>query len=610
MANESEKLSKLEQPYPQDTLAYTDTGWRSWVGFFFAPNRSTTSEQTFIMGISRRLFIECIAVLSFFFGLWVYLTMHAGGPITWDEFWYIEASLNSTAYPEVLNRYFHIYLQKLFFALAGHPVLGVKVFWSFEIALVTVLIYTSVRLLSDGAGYWGAYTAVLFFFCQTLIFNFAGVPYADFTAMLMIALGVVLFLFNQTQKVRRSFLILLGLTFFCAVKSKETGVCLIPVLWGSLWEGNARNGWSRAAQNAGSLAIGIAIGICGFMFLDHVFLGDALWAWRLSNLRRLMSMNIGPWDRLGENWYDLLLTGIDIAPPVLLYLLSFESAENRQDKSIIKYLWLIPLVAVVFLTDTLIRGRWGVVPRYFVPAIPVVCILAGHTINVRGNSHDGAIKSLLLLAVAAAAVTPVILWTEKSLAPVGWQHYTFYKAIAYPLGLSLLLYLLVWVRRWNLIKRFLVSLCLVLVISYPLTISENTIRLRVTAEQSARRYYPYAAFAREMVFSPDMKIFISKNLNTKYGMLDMGNSICRGLFNWFFKQAANDAQFVVADPQKVFSDDSYTYIFLTMEDWVTLQEEVQSSPFGKEIKNDKYVTEVDQERKIMFIGKKLDRGQP
>src|SRR5207253_8937220 len=118
-----------------------------------------------------------------------------------------------------------------------------------------------------------------------------------------------------------------------------------------------------------------------------------------------------------------------------------------------------------------------------------------------------------------------------------------------------------WVRRWNLGKRFLVSFGLMLIVSYPLTINESTIRMRVTAQQSARRYYPYAAFAREIVFSPDMKIFVSKNLNTKYAMLDMGDSICRGLFNWFFKQAANDAQFVVADPRNFFADDSYTYIF-------------------------------------------------
>ena len=610
MANEFEGLYKTEQPYPRETAARTDTGWRSWARLFVTPHHSAAGQQTVAAQVSRRFFVECGAVVSFFVALWVYLTLHAGGPLTWDEFWYIEASLNSAAYPEVLNRYFHIYLQKLFFALAGHPVPGVRVFWSFEVALVAALIYAGVRLSSDGAGYWGAYAAVLFYFCQTLIFNFAGVTYADFTAMLMMALGVVLFLLNQRQKSRRSFLILLGLTFFCAVKSKETGVCLLPLLWGSLWEDDARNGWDRAARNAGSLAVGVAVGVCGFMVLDRVFLGDALWSWRPSNLRRLMAMNIGPWDRLGENWYDLLLTGMDLAPPMLLYLLSFASAGDGRDRSSIKYLWLVPLGAVVFLTYTMTRARWGVVPRYFIPVIPVVCVLAGHTINARGNSRDGAVKSLLLLAFAGAVVVPATLWAEKSLAPVGWQRYTLYKAILYPFGVSLVLYLLLWVRRWNLGKRFLVSCGLILIISYPLTMNESTIRTREAAKQSARRYYPYAAFARAIVFSPDMKMFISANLITKYHMLDAGDSICRGLFNWFFKQAANDAQFVIADPQNFFSDDSYTYIFLTTEDWGRLRNEVPSSPLGKGMQNDEYVTEVDQERKIMFIGKKPDRGRP
>jgi hypothetical protein len=610
MANELEKLSRIERQDPQETPAYTDTGWRSWAGLFFAPNHSAAGKQTAAAQVSRRFLVECGAVVSFFFGLWVYLTMHAGGPITWDEFWYIEASLNSAAYPEVLNRYFHIYLQKLFFALVGDPVFGVKVFWSFEIALVAALVYSGVRLLSGKAGYFGAYVAVLFFFCQTLIFNWAGVPWADFTAMLMVTIGIVLFLVTQTQAVRPSVLILLGLTFFCAVKSKETGVCLLPLLWGSLWHTGAERSWGRTAGNAWYLATGVAIGISGFMLLDYMFLGDALWGWRLSNLRRLMNMNIGVYDRLGENWYDYLLTNVDIAPVVLLYLLSFAGAENAEDRPSIKYLWLVPLGAVMFLTYTMIRGRWGMIPRYFIPMIPVVCVLAGHTLNTRGDSHDGAVKSLLLLAFAAAVVIPITLWAETSLAPVGWLRYTFYKAISYPLALSLLLYLLLWVRRWNLGKRFLVSCCLVLIVSYPLAVNESTIRLRVTAEQLAQRVYPYAAFARELVFTPDMKVFISANLITKYRMLDAGNSICRGLFNWFFKQAANDAQFVIADPQNFFSDDSYTYIFLTTEDWGRLRNEVPSSPLGKGIQNDEYVTEVDQERKIMFIGRKPARGRP
>ena len=595
-----------ESPHSQSGAGSTRAVRRSWprlsaVSTLFAVRGRVTDDVA-----TRQLFVECGVVISLFFGLWMYLTKHAGGPISLDEFWYIEASLNSKAYPEELNRYFHIYLQKLFFALTGHPVLGVKLFWAFEIALVSVMIYGSVKLLSGRSGYLGAYTAVLFFFSQPLIFEFAGVTYADFTAMLMVTLGAVLFLLIETRKIRRSFLlIMLGLTFFCAVKSKETGICLIPILWGSLWYSNEEKKWNRAARDAGLIVTGLTIGLGGFMLLDHIFLGDALWGWRTANIHRLVSFNISEIKRGTKNWYDQLFTKVDIAPAMLLSLLSFGSAENERDKSVVRYLWLVPLALVIFLTNTMIRAHWGVEPRYFIPAIPIVAILAGHTINTRSNWCVGAIRSSLFLGFASAAAILTVLLIEKSVADFGWQRDSFFRAISYPVELSLLLYLLVWVREWNTGKRFLLSFCLVSLVMFPLAYTERTIRLRVTADRSAQRYYPYAMFAERIVFSPDMKIFVSKNLISQYGMLHQDNSICRGLFNWFFKQAAKDEQFVIADPQVALSDGNFTYIFLTAEDWNMMGEVVQSGPIGKAIESGEYVAEMDQQSKVMFVGKTL-----
>ena len=595
------------EPGPASTRAV----WRPWPRFFADSTLVAARRRVSADVATRQLLVECGIVITLFFGLWVYLTKQAGGPITLDEFWYIEAALNSRAYPEVLNRYFHVYLQKLFFALTGHPVLGVKLFWSFEIALVSVMIYGSVKLLSGRSGYLGAYTALLFFFSQALIFDFAGVTYADFTAMLMVTLGAVLFLLIETRKIPRSFLlIMLGVTSLCAVKSKETGVCLIPVLWGSLWLGNEKKSWNRAARDAGLIAIGIAMGLGGLMLLDHIFLGDALWGWRTANIHRLASFNIRPDIKRGSrNWYDVLFTRFDVAPPVLLSLFPFGSANTERDKSVVRYLWLVPLGLVIFLTGTMIRVH-GVEPRYFVPALPLVSILAGHTINIHSNCRVGAIRSSLLLGFAGAVAALTFLLIEKGVADFGWQRDSFFKAIFYPLGLSLLLYLLIWGREWNTGKRFLLSFCLTSLLLFPLAHTERIIRLRVTAEQSAQRYYPYAAFAERIVFSPNMKIFVSKSLISQYGMLHQENSICRGLFDWFFKQAAKDEQFVVADPQVALAGGNFTYIFLTAEDWNTMAEAVRSGPIGKVLESGAYVAEMDHEAKVMFIGKARAPGQP
>src|SRR5215813_12164379 len=250
----------------------------------------------------------------------------------------------------------------------------------------------------------------------------------------MVTLGVVLFLLIETRQLPRSFLlIMLGFTFLGAVKSKETGVCLIPLLWGSLWLGNEEKSWNRAARDAGLIATGFAIGLGGLMLLDHIFLGDALWGWRTTSLHRLVSFNIRPEIKRGSmNWYDVLFTRFDVAPPVLLSLFPFGRAESERDSSVVRYLWLVPLGLVIFLTDTMIRVH-GVEPRYFTPALPLVSALAGHTINTRSDCRLGAISSALLLVFAGAVAVGTFRLIEKGVAAFGWQRDSFFKAILYVL---------------------------------------------------------------------------------------------------------------------------------------------------------------------------------
>ena len=84
---------------------------------------------------------EKILIILFFAATWAVLAINAGGPIFSDEFLYIDAGLRSFAEPSYGNRYFHIYLQKLFMALAPTPLQGVRIFWGFLIAVTAALIY-------------------------------------------------------------------------------------------------------------------------------------------------------------------------------------------------------------------------------------------------------------------------------------------------------------------------------------------------------------------------------------------------------------------------------------------------------------------------------------
>ena len=88
---------------------------------------------------------EKILIILFFAATWAVLALNAGGPIFSDEFLYIDAGLRNFPVPNYGNRYFHIYLQKLFMALAPTPLQGVRCFWGFLIAATAVLIYFNAR---------------------------------------------------------------------------------------------------------------------------------------------------------------------------------------------------------------------------------------------------------------------------------------------------------------------------------------------------------------------------------------------------------------------------------------------------------------------------------
>ena len=92
------------------------------------------------------------------------LVLLAGGPIFSDEFLYLDVGLRNVSEPSYGNRYFHIYLQKLFVSILPTPLLGVRVFWSFLISLTTALVYFNARKLTDKSSVLHGLLAVAFFF--------------------------------------------------------------------------------------------------------------------------------------------------------------------------------------------------------------------------------------------------------------------------------------------------------------------------------------------------------------------------------------------------------------------------------------------------------------
>jgi len=71
-------------------------------------------------------FWEWLLIFIVFITLGVLIANGGGGPQYSDELWYMNVGLNGIKDYQIMNYYFHIYLQKPFLELASHPLLVLR----------------------------------------------------------------------------------------------------------------------------------------------------------------------------------------------------------------------------------------------------------------------------------------------------------------------------------------------------------------------------------------------------------------------------------------------------------------------------------------------------
>ena len=99
----------------------------------------------------------CVFIFSFITFLIV-----KGGPVTNDELKYLSVSIDTVQEPRILNRYFHIYLQKIFIYFFDDPFTSMQIFWSFIVSLTAALTFYSAMILSGSKNLMLAFISLLF----------------------------------------------------------------------------------------------------------------------------------------------------------------------------------------------------------------------------------------------------------------------------------------------------------------------------------------------------------------------------------------------------------------------------------------------------------------
>jgi hypothetical protein len=554
------------------------------------------------MRLSR---LELVLIILGFLGLWVGLALVAGGPIHSDEVWYMQAGLNNVKDSFIINRYFHVYLQKLFMVLAPTPLVGVKIFWAFLVSLTALLVYLVARLLSGTNNFVHGILAVGLLFYSPLIAKYSGDTIVDTSAMAMVMVVAALYFFSaRSGNPSKWLLAALGFAFFLAFKTKETTLPVGVVFLGfGVIEGNRidlRGYW----KNIRFVLAGMAAGVLFFILLNAINLGDPLFGFKPANVQQLSSSLVSVADKGSDNWY----TSFVLPQMPLLFLLFIASAFKCFGRLKFEYkvLWFIPLALVALLSLSEAGGGLGIRDRYMLPALPVFCLLAPQFLDFE---IPFSVKEKVKFAIyLLAGVLAFYLLHEGVVAlsvHIGQNYQDFVFIVIYPIVLSILLVVVFFFNRYSTITVLIPLLCILGLIFQPTFQNlKNLFVVRPVEQQFVNNYYPLSIFAGQIHFSNPMKMYVSTDITPRLGMLSLNVDELLSMFNVYFDANAVRRNFVYSKPSGSISTDiiqqNFNYVLLTIQDWT----QIEANPDGlAKVKNVYQVVQEPTDRLILLVSK-------
>ena len=459
----------------------------------------------------------------------------------------------------------------------------------------SIFTYWSAKILAGKKGVFAAILAVLLIWFWPLFGREAGSPLSDFTVMLLVSAAVFIYLAFLADRTKYShwFIMLLGFIFFWAVKSKETGICII-VLFLGLGRIGENFSVKRFIKDLCWALCGIAAGSLLLMTLDLIFMGDFLFSVTPSSFKGLFSVTVGPpvnpqeRDIIIESWFSYFTTKSIFLVFILYLLIGWSNLKNYSFRE--KVIWIMPWVLMIFLTFS--RRAWYIVPRYICPVMPVMTIWASQFFNF---DFDGRLffknnfsisKKAAGIAAGAVALILALLFAAKigSIA----LYYKFFELenlpgfpnvryermsaeelcsylVVLPVAIIGLLITAAISKKKGQAAFFFICLFSFAIILPSFNDGRNLMQL--AAKKSWARFAACRAFQNEFKFTPDTKIAVSKVVfPATWSMGDENHpgAHCH-IFNIFFKQKLRYNQFVHATDADILKGDYDYCLFVDIE---------------------------------------------
>jgi hypothetical protein len=525
--------------------------------------------------------LELILVIGTFAGLWVALAKVAGGPIYSDELWYIQVGLNDIHAFNVLNRYFHIYVQKLFMELAPTPLEGVRVYWGFLVAFSTTLVYLAARLLSARNSILHGLLAVAVLYSFHLLAEYSGVTVVDIPAMALLALMLLFYVlairFPHTQPWT---LVLLGVVLLLSLKTKETLIVTGVLFFGFGFTSQGDYHLAKLVRAALRIAAGAGIGIIIFIMLNTLVLKEPFFGLlpaHFSAFANELRTTTGLNPEIGDWYTAYLLPTLPVA--FLLFLASGLKSSERFPPEI-RITWLIPLMLILFLSFSMIKGDWGIRARHLFPILPFFSVLAPQFLDftLPANRREW-IWFGLYAGMGVALIALVHFGSKRLVYSMEGDITSFLAYVLFPIVFSLLLALLMLIKRYSVHTYILPVICIGLLL-YP-SIHSNIKSIfvaRPVAISFQQRVYPLAAFSEHIQPSAEMRMLVSWNCAAAMGNPDLEQDIMLSLFNLYFDTNTERDNFhlVELDQKNLPThwQQEFTYLLLTAWDWDLIQEQL------------------------------------
>ena len=515
--------------------------------------------------------IEKWLLIIGFIVLWISLAYFAGGPIYSDEMLYIDVGLRNLTQPYYGNRYFHIYLQKLFMAISPTPLIGIRVFWGFLMSLTSALIYFNARTFFKNSTPLNGLLAVAIFFSFSILREYSGEPAVDITAMAIVVvyLTVFLILIERAEGVN-IYLFILGVLAFLGLKTKETTIFIHLVLIGLLQEKLKGEGWLKYLLHYFSpFILGVIAGIVFFVILDGVFLGKPFFAISLSTFQRVFdNYDFVPGFFFGPtSWYKEFLFD-DILVVFLLFIISGILFRDQLGPKK-RWVWIYPFAYIAFLSWNMLKVPWGFIERFIFPALPVIAIMSAQVIDFKSLKRKWYVSIFLIIAFLLFLIMRA-LWIQTANI-YQFDHPRMLDAVYFPILISFLIasFLLSDSGHWALIifQVFLVGTLLFTPLSNNF---KYFIQYPVVRQRYTELFYPLEVFKDELQIVDDAMIYISTDIKNGLDMLSTDPNDISGMVNFYYDHRIDrENVFIGYDRKKVSSDlinRPFEYALLTNSD--------------------------------------------